>query len=119
MINTNNSNPLAFYPSVIEFEKILGHITHPLDLIELISIDQFNDLRGRIIQVFQIGDVDSYTGEFGEEVEFGDVSDAVRDVTFSTYPQTTPMDKLITHDERREWCTNILAAMDYAAVNQF
>ena len=110
-----NKQDLEFYPIVQELEEVLNSATKTLDLIRLIDEQEFLQLRTKIISVFSIGEMYPVSGEFGEEVEFGDVSDAVRATTFSLYPQDTEMDKPIGIGERKEWCKKMLETMDAAA----
>jgi hypothetical protein len=113
----NNKNVvLEFYPLVDKLESVINHQENVLELISLINKEEFLSLRDSIISTFQV-DIDSpFTGNFGSEVELGDVSDAMRSVTFSLYPQSTPMDKPIDHAERLNWCRKILESMDSSAV---
>jgi hypothetical protein len=50
-------------------------------------------------------------------VEFGDISDAIRETTFSLYPVDADVDLLrnIEQDERKIWCEKIVERMDAAA----
>lgn len=115
MNNIDNIKPMKFYPLVMELENVLGSTVDIMELISLINREQFNELRERIVSTFQVGDIEPYSGEIGDQVEFGDISDAVRATTFSLYPQSTPSEKLIGREERHEWCNKILSAMDSAA----
>ena len=112
----NNKNTvLEFYPLVEKLESVINHQENELELMALIDKKEFLSLRNSVISAFQIELDIPFTGNFGSEVEFGDVSDAMRSVTFSLYPQSTPMDKPIDHSERVNWCKKILENMDSSA----
>ncbi len=111
----DNPNPLLFYPLVAKMEEILGSPTANAVLCSNINRKDFEKIRTDVIGSFEVGEFDKFTGDFGSEVELGDISDAVRITTFSRYPQSTPMDKPISHNERLEWCTEIILRMDNAA----
>lgn len=112
----NNINTvLEFYHLVEKLESVINHQENALELIALIDKKEFLSLRNSIISTFQIELEIPFTGDFGSEVEYGDVSDAIRSVTFSLYPQSTPMDKPIDHSERANWCKKILENMDSSA----
>jgi len=114
---TKNENiVLEFYPLVEKLESVINHQENVLELIALIDKKEFLSLRNSIISTFQIELDLPFTGDFGSEIEFGDVSDAMRSVTFSLYPQSTPMNKPIDHTERVNWCKKILENMDSSAV---
>ena len=104
-----------FYPMVESLELILGSTSDLIELIKPIDRATFLQLRAQIIDLFNVEINSEFTGEFGEEVEFGDVSDAVRETTFSLYPQSTDMLKPISYDERLIWCKQIIEKMDAAA----
>ena len=115
MMTNNNSMP--FFPIVQELEEVLGYTEDVMALITLIDEKQFLAMRNKIVDVFKVGEMEPFHGQFGEEIEFGDVSDSVRETTFALYPQGTPMDKPISLSERKEWCSKILQALDYAAIS--
>ncbi|USD59072.1 hypothetical protein J4N45_11070 [Vibrio sp. SCSIO 43140] len=115
MSNIVNDETMPFFPIVENLEKTLNSTTDLMALITVIDKSQFLALRKSIIADFQIGDMPDFSGKFGKSVEFGDVSEAVRAVTFSRYPQSTEMDQPIDLDERKEWCSAILEAMDSVA----
>ena len=115
MNTIDNKKPIGFFTLVQALESALNYTIDPLALVSLINKQEFEEHRARIIQTFQIGAVDPFVGDFGNDVEFGDISDAVREITFSLYPQTTPIDKPICKEERIKWCSEILSAMDYAS----
>ncbi len=107
---------LPFYDLVSAMEEAIGFVEDVFDLIALIDKKGYLELRGKIIDVFQVGELSAFDDRaFGEEVEFGDISDAIRLTTFGRYPQETPMDKPISLEERKEWCNSILTNMDAAA----
>ncbi|HAQ49286.1 MAG TPA: hypothetical protein DCR37_09615 [Glaciecola sp.] len=114
MANSKNI-ALEFYPLVVKLESVINHQENELELIALIDKKEFLSLRNAIISTFQIELDVPFNGNFGSEVEFGDVSDAIRSVTFSLYPQSTLMDKPIDHSERVNWCKKILENMDSSA----
>jgi hypothetical protein len=107
-----NKNSLEFYPLVQKLELVLGSPTETMELIRLIDKQEFIQLRDSIISAFGIDFERKFTGKFGIEVEYGDVSDAVRSTTFSLYPQSTEMNKLISPDERKIWCSQIINSLD-------
>ncbi|MCR9909661.1 hypothetical protein NB545_19695 [Vibrio campbellii] len=112
--------PLKFFGLVEEMEVAIGFVTDVFDLIDIIDVNQYLALRTKIIDVFQIGDLPNFDkSKFGSDVEFGDISDAIRQTTFNTYPQSTPMEKPISVEERTQWCKSILQNMDTAASNEF
>ncbi|WP_199438600.1 hypothetical protein [Vibrio owensii] len=112
--------PLRFFGVVEEIEAAIGFVTDVFDLIELIDVNQYLALRTKIIDVFQIGDLPNFDeSKFGSNVEFGDISDAIRQTTLNTYPQSTPMEKPIPVEERTLWCKSILQNMDAAASTDF
>lgn len=106
---------LGFFDVVIKLEQVLEFKSDPIALLDLLDKENFVSLRSKIIQTFQVGDMDEFEGSFGTEVEIGDVSDAVRDTTMGMYPQSTPMDQQIGLEERKKWCASILENMDNAA----
>ncbi|EGQ8484974.1 hypothetical protein GTP29_17980 [Vibrio parahaemolyticus] len=108
--------PLRFFGLVEEMEVVIGYVSDVMELIELIDVNEYLSLRKQIIDVFQIGELSSFdSSKFGSNVEFGDISDAVRLTTFSIYPQSTPMNKPISVEERKLWCEKIMNNMDAAA----
>jgi len=112
--------PLKFIHLVNEMEIAIGHVSDVFDLIALIDVNQYLSVRAKIIDVFQIGDLPNYDkSQFGSDVEFGDISDAIRQTTFDTYPQSTPTDKPISVEERTKWCKSILNNMDFAASTDY
>ena len=115
MKNLSEEN-FEFYPVVEGLESILGYASNPMELTRLINENEFIQLRNQIIDLFDISIENHFTGKFGEEVEFGDVSDAVRETTFALYPQSTDIQKYIDPDERKIWCEKILETMDAAAL---
>lgn len=118
-MTNNNPNPLLFYPLIETMEKILGTPTATGVLCSNINQHDFIKLRTDIISAFEVGELPAFSGDFSSEVELGDVSDAVRMTTFSRYPQSTPMEKPISREERKEWCLQILKTMDeYAEFGQ-
>lgn len=117
MTITNKEN-FKFFTMVEKMEVILGSATNPMELIRLINKKEFLKLREKIINFFEV-DIDKpFSGKFGEEVEFGDVSDAVRETTFSLYPADADVDlyRYIKQDERKVWCEKIVERMDAAAI---
>jgi len=86
-------NEIPFMPLLNQLEGVIGHTTDPFVLITLLSKSEFLELRKKIVEVFDIGPFNNFTGKFGSEVEFGDVSDAIRLVTYELYPKGTPLDK--------------------------
>lgn len=114
----DKKHTLPFFGIVQKLEGNLGGVTG-LDLMELLSPSQYLALRKAIVDSFELSEPvpDFDEAEFGEEVEIGDVSDAVRETTFARYPQTTPMDKPISEPERRSWCLAIIDDMDDRARN--
>jgi hypothetical protein len=110
-----NINTFKFYPMVQGLEEILNSTEDPLKLIALISENEFLSMRSKIISFFEIDSAPEFTSDFGTEIEFGDVSDAVRETTFSLYPQSTDIDKTIDLAERKAWCLSILDKMDASA----
>ena len=107
-----NKGNLEFYPLVQKLELILGTPTEAMELIRLIDKKEFIQLRECIISAFEIDFKKPFTGKFGTEVEYCDVSDAVRGTTFSLYPQSTEMDKPISPNEREMWCSKIIDSLD-------
>jgi hypothetical protein len=116
MKNSNEEN-FKFYPMVEELELILGSPSDPMELISLINKNEFLKMRKNIVDFFNINIECKFTGKFGNEVELGDVSDAVRMTTFGLYPQSTDMDKYIDQNEREVWCTKILDNLDRVVAN--
>ncbi|BDP33443.1 MULTISPECIES: hypothetical protein [Vibrio] len=116
-MSESQPNPLKFFGLVQEMEVAIGYVTDVFDLIEHIDAKQYVTLRDKIIDVFQIGEsMPKFDkSKFGSDVEFGDISDAIRLTTMTTYPQSTPMDKPISVEERIIWCDKILKNMDAAA----
>lgn len=109
------NDPIAFFPIVQKLENVLGYTSDIIGLLEPVSKAKFLKIRDDIVEVFSVGEVSPFTGQYGDEVEFGDLSDAVRETTISLYSQSTPIDMLIKFEERREWCQKVLDAMDSAA----
>jgi len=109
------NNAVPFFPLVEALEEIINHTEDVMELIALIREDQFIDIRNKIITTFNIGKVEAFSGDFGSEIEFGDISDGVRGTTFSLYAQDTEMDKLIGLEERKIWCNKMIEAIDTAA----
>ena len=107
-----NSESIPFFEIVQRLEGVLGHTTNILELIDLVSEANFLEIRSSIIAAFEVGEANEYSEVFGHAVEFGDISDAVREVTFRLYPQTTPMDMPISFGEREMWCDEILNTLD-------
>ena len=109
-------NPLKFFALIQALEAAIGNIRDVLDLIELIDAKQYVTLREKIIDVFQVGKLPNFDeNKFGSDVELADISDAIILTTVRTYPQSTPMDKPISVEERKIWCEQILKNMDSAA----
>ena len=106
---------LGFFDVVMKLEQVLEFKSDPIALLGLLDKENFVSLRSKIIQTFQVGDMDEFEGSFGTEVEIGDVSDAVRNTTMGMYPQSTPMEQQIGLEERKKWCASILENMDNAA----
>lgn len=106
---------LGFFDVVTKLEQVLEFKSDPISLLGLLDKENFVSLRSKIIQTFQVGDMNEFEGSFGTEVEIGDVSDAVRDTTMGMYPQSTPMEQQIGLEERKKWCASILENMDNAA----
>ncbi|OUV22069.1 MAG: hypothetical protein CBC55_04555 [Gammaproteobacteria bacterium TMED95] len=111
-MSQDNPNPLMFYPLLMKVEEVLGSPSAHSALCANIGLKYFEKLRKDIIDSFEVGEFTTFTGNFGSEVELGDISDAVRLTTFSRYPRSTPMEKLIPRDERLAWCTEIIQRMD-------
>lgn len=107
---------LPFMQVIEQLESVMGYEDNILSLIQLISKKQFLSMRASIIEAFEVNIITTFNGKFGEEVELGDVTDAVRDVTFRLYPQSTDPKNDITYDERVAWCEAILQVMDEAAI---
>lgn len=110
---------IAFFTLVQDLQTILGNTNDVMSLIDLINKQQFLDLRSKIVNAFDIGEVAPFEGDFGENVELGDVSDAVIGVTLEMYPKETPLDLPLDITARKEWCHKILEALDGAAVYYF
>lgn len=107
-----NNEPMPFFPLVERLQKTIGNTKDIMRLIDLVNKKNFLQLRSEIINAFEIGGLPEFDGQFGDEVELGDLSDAVIHVTLSTYPQSTPLDKLISFEERKVWCIRIIEIMD-------
>lgn len=108
-----DSISIPFFEIVQRLESSLGGVTG-LELIDLLGPEQYLSIREAVINSFELDKpVPIFNAEdFGDEVEIGDVSDAVREVTFGRYPQNTPMNKPIFEPERRAWCLAIIDDMD-------
>lgn len=104
-----------FFPMVEALEVIINSESDIMELIRLINKNEFNKLRASVIECFDIKTNSKFQGKFGNEVEFGDISDAIRSTTFALYPQSTDMLKDIDENERKIWCEKILAEMDRLA----
>ncbi len=113
-MSKDNPNPIMFYPLVMRMEAVLGSPSANSVLCSNIGLKDFEKIRKNIIDSFEVGEFDMFTGDFGSEVELGDISDAVRLTTFSRYPSSTSMEKLIPRDERFAWCAEIIQRMDNA-----
>ncbi|MGR5451422.1 hypothetical protein ACP3V3_17020 [Vibrio sp. PNB22_3_1] len=115
---TRNTNDIPFMTLIQQMEAALDYTSDVFKLIELISAEEYVLLRDNIINTFQIGELPPFDiKEFGCEVEFGDISDAVRNTTFNRYPPSTSTATLIELSEREEWCRQIVQNMDLAAAN--
>ncbi len=108
-----DSLSIPFYPLVDRVQKLLGNTDDVMRLLQHLPKSQFLELREQIIEAFEIGKMPQFTGEYGVEVELGDLSDAVISVTLNMYPQGTDLDKPIGYDERKLWCSRILEAIDH------
>jgi hypothetical protein len=104
-----------FFPMVQALESIISSANDVMELIRLIDENEFNELRSKVIDCFGIETDSKFEGEFGDEVEFGDISDVIQSTTFSLYPQSTDMMKDIDEAERKIWCEAILSEMDRVA----
>lgn len=105
--------PIPFYPIVQRLENALGSTAGTMKLFRLVSKSEFLKMRQDVAAAFFVGEVATFAGEYDDEdVEFGDLTDAVRGVTFSLYPQSTPMEMLISFADRQKWCSKVLEAMD-------
>ena len=112
--------PLQFSNILQGMEAALGKSTDILGLIDLIDPTQYVSLRNKIIDVFKVGEMPNFdTTQFGSDVEFGDISDAIIFTTMEDYPQGTPLDKLITLEERKKWCEKLLENMDASASEDY
>jgi hypothetical protein len=117
-VTLKNYNDSRSFISIVEnLETALGHTQNMTDLVEVIDRSQFEKIRADVVAAFDIGNVKAYSGVFGVEVEFGDVSDAVRMTTFALYEINTPPGKIISLEERRSWCQKVLDALDFATVD--
>ena len=119
MSEDNTTNTIPFISLVNALEDAMGRVTGIMELISLISEPQYLELRTNIISAFHVSGIEEFTNEFGVDVEFGDISDAVRETTFMLYPQSTEMMKPISFDERKKWCTKIINNMDIAAAGNY
>lgn len=114
-IKKTNPNGIKFYEMLVGMEAILLTDPDPMAPYRLIDKNEFLQLRAKIIEFFDPDNESKFTGEFGDEVEFGDISDAVRAVTFALYARTTEMTKMISLKERQVWCKKILEMVDVSA----
>ncbi|MCZ2801987.1 hypothetical protein [Vibrio alginolyticus] len=110
---------IGFFDLVTRMEHVLDYTTSSGGLVREITKSEFLDLRAKIIEAFQVGVMPEFKLKFGDGVEFGDVSDACREVTFSLYPQGTPMEMPITITDRKKWCSTILKQMDNSATGGY
>ncbi len=119
-MSNQNTGSLPFFGLVQSMEEAIGYVTNVHDLIALIDSKQYLIVRAKIIDTFKIGELPEFdVNNFGSYVEFGDISDAIRNTTFSRYPQSTPMHKPISLEERKEWCGEIIKNMDAAASEDY
>ena len=114
---------IKFFDLVTDLENIWKNKTNGsteeeefLGLISLVSESEFLLMRRDIIKVFKIGELEPFSGECYDEddVEVGDISHAVQMTTIRLFPQSTPMDKPLSFDDRINWCREIVAAIDEA-----
>ena len=110
-----NNKSILFYKTVTELEEILNSTTNPLDLIALIDKDEFLALRQSVLNLFD-ADI-KYNKEFGNEVEFGDISDAIRATTFEMFPLGCEEveNDIVEADRKKEWLEQIIKNMDNAS----
>lgn len=113
-MSENQKTVIDFY-TLIQKLVALTKNNGVLESIALIDEQTFLTLRESLIAAFQIDLDSSFDGEFGEEVEFGDMGDCVIGVTKALYPETTEASKPIDHEERVKWCKMILEEIDSAA----
>ncbi|MGP4945213.1 hypothetical protein [Pseudoalteromonas nigrifaciens] len=84
-------------------------------LLEVISPEQYKELRASVIKAFDVNIDTPYTGDVGAELEFGDVSDAVREVTYQRYPEVDDINMPVSLKDRVSWCEAIISVMDDSA----
>ncbi|MEZ8733857.1 hypothetical protein [Vibrio sp. 10N.239.312.D08] len=112
-IEVYKQKTLPFYPLVDKIQRLLGNTADIMHLLNLLPESDFLILRMQVIEAFEVGTMPSFNGEYDDEVELGDVSDAIIGVTLNTYPQGTPRDKPIDYNARKQWCSSILKSMDH------
>jgi predicted transcriptional regulator len=110
-----NNNSILFYKTVTQLEEVLNSTSNPLELIRLIDENEFLALRESVLEVFE-ADI-KYDKKFGNEVEFGDISDAVRATTFEMFPLgCEEVENDIVETERKKaWVEKIITNMDHAS----
>ncbi len=114
-MHQSKDNNLGLLRLVENLENVINREENILSLISLISKKEYLRLRTSIIDTFEIEDDYPFSGEFGSEVELGDVSTALRETTLELYPETTPPHKKVTYEERQAWCKQVIETMDSAA----
>jgi hypothetical protein len=125
MSTIDNKNPITLYSLIDELEKVfefsdeeIASMTKSIEIasmlksIEQLSLEEYGEIRNNVNRVFQVGNATTYSSEFGCDVEFGYINDAAIEGTVALYPQSTPKDKLINHEDRVEWRNQILILMD-------
>jgi hypothetical protein len=92
---------------------------NPLELIRLIDKEEFLEIRGKLSEIFDIKPKTEFDKEIDEddELEFGDISDAVILTTQSIYPPRYTPDRVVELGEREVWFHQIIEAIDDVAVS--
>jgi hypothetical protein len=112
---------VRFYEIMIGIGNLFDIKGNPLELMRLINKEEFLEIRGKLSEIFDIKPKNEFDQEIDEdnELELGDISDAVLITTKSLYPPRPTRDRVVELDEREVWFHQIIEAIDSVAVSEY